>query len=360
MLSFENNLGWRIHKYFGGYVIRRSRPPMRSRIVQFGPVLLNIFLIVLVSLGREMIMRYAIYTIVGLFLVLWLVRQAGIRLCVSYALPVLFMLLALLARRDLTINSFFIAIPLSFIISLWFLSPAVLYVNVRSGIVTGGSYFPQLPASRLKVEIDLSKNNGRYRVLLKDTETLWKDSTSESSKWECIAWESDNEVEASRIADEFGIWGIGISDFKQQEGLIRTDRKVRTLFIFGYIVAVVVLMLLVMCMLHTNNRQVEEVELKVLVRVIQVVIAFVFLSLLPFGGYLGRLGWRTVKYRQMPPPRTAIIMNTKALEGDKAVKHGRILMTIAFLILTLSMIGGLVLPHVLGKLFLGGRYGVSP
>ena len=86
-------------------------------------------------------------------------------------------------------------------------------------------------------------------------------------------------------------------------------------------------------------------------RIIQIVIAIIFLSTLPFSACLYWLGRRAVVYRQMPPPGTKVIKNTRVLEGDKAVKRGRLIMGISVLLVIVGLIGGLSLPYKFGKVF---------
>ena len=89
----------------------------------------------------------------------------------------------------------------------------------------------------------------------------------------------------------------------------------------------------------------------VLLRIIRIVIAFIFLSIVPFGLYMCRLGWRVIKHKQMPPPGTKVLVDTKVLEGDKAVTRGRLIIALAMLLIVLGLYGGLYFPYKLGKVF---------
>lgn len=56
-------------------------------------------------------------------------------------------------------------------------------------------------------------------------------------------------------------------------------------------------------------------------------------------------------YRQMPPPGTRVIVDTKVLEGDKAVTRGRLIMIMALMLIGVGLIGGLHLPYKIKKAF---------
>ena len=133
--------------------------------------------------------------------------------------------------------------------------------------------------------------------------------------------------------------------------MIKADKKIRMLVILVYIVAVLVLAVLLRWILPWSQGRLEQAEPEVMLRIIRIVIAFIFLSIVPFGVYLCRFGWRVIKYRQMPPPGTKVIVDTKVLEGDKAVTRGRLIIAISILLIMLGLYGGLYFPYKLGKVF---------
>jgi hypothetical protein len=53
----------------------------------------------------------------------------------------------------------------------------------------------------------------------------------------------------------------------------------------------------------------------------------------------------------MPPPGTRLIVNMRLIEGERAVRRGRILMTLALVLLALGLLGGLYFPYRLEKAF---------
>lgn len=124
----------------------------------------------------------------------------------------------------------------------------------------------------------------------------------------------------------------------------------RRLVLFGYLVSVIVLAILMLIVLPWGKDRLEGLEdPEVLLLIIKIVIAFIFLSIVPLGVYLCRFGWRVIKYKQMPPPGTKVIVNTKILEGDKAVTRGRLIIAISVLLIALGLYGGLYFPYKLGK-----------
>lgn len=142
-----------------------------------------------------------------------------------------------------------------------------------------------------------------------------------------------------------------MNDAQSQERVIKADKRARMLVIIAWIACVCVGVALIRWVLPWGQGQLEQAEPEDALHVIQLVIGFIFLSVIPFGVYLFRLGCRVVTHRQMPPPGTKVIIDTKVLEGDKAVIRGRLIMVIALLLVALGLAGGLYLPYKIGKVF---------
>ena len=121
------------------------------------------------------------------------------------------------------------------------------------------------------------------------------------------------------------------------------------LVLAGYLISVIVLAIWMLLWSESKLEQVKEPQ--VLLRIIRIVIAFIFLSIVPFGLYMCRFGWRVIKHRQMPPPGMKVIVDTKVLESDKAVTRGRLIIAISLVLIVLSLYGGLYFPYKLGKVF---------
>jgi hypothetical protein len=135
------------------------------------------------------------------------------------------------------------------------------------------------------------------------------------------------------------------------EKVIRADKRVQKLVILAYIVAVLILVVLLRWILPWGENRLEQAEPKNMLQIIRIVIAFIFLSIVPFGLYMCRLGWRVIRHKQMPPPGTKVIVDTKVLEGSKAVTRGKLIITISLLLILLGLYGGLYFPYKLRKVF---------
>ena len=337
----------------GAYIIRMRHPPLRSRILQFVPVLVNVILVVCLWLRRDPSTRLMLCVIVGL-LVLGLIVRSSIRLFAIHMLPGLLIFISLLVRDDITIKLVLYSIPLILLFSLWAFRPFVLSVNPRFRLVVLGDMVTKMSFSMLKVETDVSSETGRYMVFLRSTEQSSKDSASVYDMFECLSWESENEEEAYQVAEKLRSLGIGSEDPKK-ERLVPANKKACRLLLAGHIVSLVILLVFISFMARKYNYRVEDNELLGALRfmkIIKIIIAFIFFSIMPYAVYLIRIGWRAVKYQHMPPPETIIIMNTKILDGVAAIKRGRILITIGILLLALSLIGGLFLTYMLERILL--------
>jgi hypothetical protein len=133
--------------------------------------------------------------------------------------------------------------------------------------------------------------------------------------------------------------------------VIKADKKIRMLVILAYIAAVLILAVLLIWVFPWSEGRLEQAEPEVMLRIIRIVIAFIFLSIVPFGVYLCRFGWRVIKHKQVPPPGTKVIVDTRVLEGDKAVTRGRLIIAISLVLVILGLYGGLYFPYKLGKVF---------
>jgi len=147
-----------------------------------------------------------------------------------------------------------------------------------------------------------------------------------------------------------------MDDAQSQEHIVKADRLVRTVIVIAWVVCVILGVVMVKWVVPWGQDRIEKAEPAKALKIIQVVIAFIFLSTLPFSACLYWLGRRAVVYRQMPPPGTRVIKNTRLLEGHDAVKRGRLIMGIAVVLLAVALVGGLYMPYKLGKVF-GERAG---
>ncbi len=97
----------------------------------------------------------------------------------------------------------------------------------------------------------------------------------------------------------------------------------------------------------------QEQEPRVVLWVMEAVVAVIFLSVVPLAVYLYWLGRQVVRYRQLPPPGMKVIVDTRVIEGDPAVTRGRIVMVLAVILLAVGLLGGLWFPYRLERAFAG-------
>jgi len=142
-----------------------------------------------------------------------------------------------------------------------------------------------------------------------------------------------------------------MDDAQSQEHIVKADRLVRTVIVIAWVVCVILGVVMVKWVVPWGQDRLEKAEPAKALRIIQVVIAFIFLSTLPFSACLYWLGRRAVVYRQMPPPGTRVIKNTRVLEGRDAVTRGRLIAGIAVALFAVALVGGLYVPYKLGKVF---------
>jgi magnesium-transporting ATPase (P-type) len=133
--------------------------------------------------------------------------------------------------------------------------------------------------------------------------------------------------------------------------MIKADKRIRTLIILAYIAAILVMVVLLVWILPWGEGKLEQTEPEVMLRVIRIVIAFIFLSIVPFGLYMCQFGWRVIKHKKIPPPGTKVIVDTKALEGEKAVTRGKIIIAVSLVLVVVGLYGGLYFPYKLEKVF---------
>ncbi len=133
--------------------------------------------------------------------------------------------------------------------------------------------------------------------------------------------------------------------------IMKADKKARRLAMAILAVGLLMGILLMLWVLPWGQRYLERQGPGATLRVVQVVIAVVFLGLIPFSAYFYWYGWRAVRSRRIPPPGTRVVRDTKVIEGDAAVARGWLAMTLAVILFVFSLFAGLYFPYRLGKLF---------
>lgn len=144
---------------------------------------------------------------------------------------------------------------------------------------------------------------------------------------------------------------MGTHDVQNPEHVFKADKRIRTIVIIAWIACVLVGLILLRWVVPWGQDQLKRVEPAQALRIMQIIIAFIFLSTIPFSACLYWFGRQVIKYRQMPPPGMRVIRTTRILDGHDAVKRGRMITGIALLLLVIGLAGGLYMPYKLGKVF---------
>jgi hypothetical protein len=135
--------------------------------------------------------------------------------------------------------------------------------------------------------------------------------------------------------------------------VIRANRMVRAVVIVVWVVATLTGAAAIRWLLPYSEQYVSKQEPQGALRIMQILFAFLFLSVAPLGVYLFRFGYRTVQWRQIPPPGTWVIRNTRAVEGHRTQQRGRVIMALGVLLFALGLFCAMYFPYRLGRVFQG-------
>jgi len=141
--------------------------------------------------------------------------------------------------------------------------------------------------------------------------------------------------------------------------MIKANKKLRRLVIGICVISVLVVLVLMQWVLPRGVRYLERQEPRIILWVLEAGTAVIFLSVVPMAIYLYCFGRRVVRHRQLPPPGTRVVVDTKLIEGDRAVTRGRIVMALAVVLFALGLFCGLYFPYRLEQLF-GARLQKNP
>lgn len=133
--------------------------------------------------------------------------------------------------------------------------------------------------------------------------------------------------------------------------VLKADRRARTLLLASGAIGALVVAVLTLWVVPWGQGYLQEQEPRVALRVLQGITALLFLSFVPAGTYLFWFGRRAVRSRQMPPPGTWVIRDTRVIEGDRAVRRGRGMMALAVTLFAICVLASLWLPYQFGKAF---------
>lgn len=132
--------------------------------------------------------------------------------------------------------------------------------------------------------------------------------------------------------------------------IVEADRKCRTIILIVLVAFICIGAVLIQWVFPLATRYLLELEPQKSLRILQVAISLVFLSVLPIALYIWLFGRKVVKSRRIPPPGTKVIKNTRIIEGPSATIRGRIVMLLALLLAMLAIAGGIWLPWKLGEI----------
>jgi hypothetical protein len=135
--------------------------------------------------------------------------------------------------------------------------------------------------------------------------------------------------------------------------VIRANKRVRAVALAIWIVGALAGAVAIQWLLPYSEQYVSKQEPQVALRTMQILFAFLFLSVLPLGVYLFRFGYRAMQWRQIPPPGTWVIRNAKVVEGRRAQQRGRIVVTLGVLLFVLGLSCAIYFPYRLGRVFQG-------
>ena len=133
------------------------------------------------------------------------------------------------------------------------------------------------------------------------------------------------------------------------EQIIQVDRRYRRIVLIAVALCTCLGAVLVQWVLPWAKNDLAELEPEQGIRVLQVTISLVFLSMLPLACYLWSLAKKIVDSQQMPPPHVKVIKNVKVITGRPAIARGKALMAMAVLLALVSLAGGIWLPWKFGQ-----------
>jgi hypothetical protein len=135
--------------------------------------------------------------------------------------------------------------------------------------------------------------------------------------------------------------------------VIRANKRARAALIALLLVGALIGAAAMQWLLPYSEQRISQQEPQAALRILQILFAFLFLSVLPLGVYLFWFGYRAVKWRQIPPPGTWVIRDMKMVEGDSAQRRGQIVMALGVLLFALGLFCAIYFPYRLERVFQG-------
>lgn len=140
---------------------------------------------------------------------------------------------------------------------------------------------------------------------------------------------------------------------RSPHSMIRVSQKARAVAIALWIVGTLAGAAAIQWLLPDGEQYASKQGPQAALQTMQMLFAFVFLSVLPLSVYLFWFGYRAVKWRQIPPPGTWVIRTTKVVEGPKAQRRGQILLALGVLLFAVSLSCAIYFPYRLEQVFHG-------
>lgn len=126
-----------------------------------------------------------------------------------------------------------------------------------------------------------------------------------------------------------------------EEEIQRADSKHRSRILVVLLVFVVAGLALLRWGLPAAYAELNRLDPETALRVIEAVLVLLFLGLIPFGLYLGRLGRRAVDHERFPPPGTRVVRDVPVLRGEKARRRGKALSFFSWGLIVLAVAAAL-------------------
>jgi ATP/ADP translocase len=131
--------------------------------------------------------------------------------------------------------------------------------------------------------------------------------------------------------------------------IIRADRRYRKKLLILYALFVLVVILLIGWVLPWSKAYLLQLELETALTVMKVVLAVMFLSFVPAGLYVWRLGRKIMVHERFPPPGVKVMKDTKLIEGKRARVRGRVLIVFSLVLILFGLFAAFYFPYRVNK-----------
>ncbi len=135
--------------------------------------------------------------------------------------------------------------------------------------------------------------------------------------------------------------------------IIRASKRARVVVIVIWVFSALAGAAAIQWLLPYSEQYASKKEPQAVLRTMQILLAFLFLSVLPLGVYVFWFGFRAVRWRQMPPPGTWVIRTMRGVEGHRAQRRGRIAMALGVFLFAVGLFSAIYFPCRLGTVFHG-------